>query len=120
MTYDEAMLRYGSDRPTLRFGLEIADLGDGAARHASSRSSRACSSGGGVGARRSTPGARELSRAELDALDRVARRYGAKGLVWAFVEDDGGWRSPIAKFLSDGRARGVDAARSAPRPATCC
>jgi aspartyl-tRNA synthetase len=44
-------------------------------------------------------GARELPRSELDALTEVAKQHGAKGLVWAFVED-GGWRSPVAKFLS--------------------
>jgi aspartyl-tRNA synthetase len=46
-------------------------------------------------------GARELTRADLDRLTEQAIEWGAKGLVWAFVEDDGGWRSPIAKFLAD-------------------
>jgi aspartyl-tRNA synthetase len=45
-------------------------------------------------------GARELPRSELDALTELARQHGAKGLVWAVVQDDGSWRSPIAKFLS--------------------
>jgi aspartyl-tRNA synthetase len=46
-------------------------------------------------------GAREVPRSELDALTDVVKRFGAGGLVWAFVQDDGGWRSPVAKFLSD-------------------
>ena len=46
-------------------------------------------------------GARELPRSELDALTETAKRHGAKGLVWAFVQEDGTWRSPIAKFLSE-------------------
>ncbi|MEA2184240.1 MAG: aspartyl-tRNA synthetase, partial [Solirubrobacteraceae bacterium] len=45
-------------------------------------------------------GAREVPRSELDALTEVAKRAGAGGLVWAFVQEDGSWRSPIAKFLS--------------------
>jgi aspartyl-tRNA synthetase len=44
-------------------------------------------------------GARELARSDLDSLTELARQHGAKGLVWAFVEN-GGWRSPVAKFLS--------------------
>ena len=47
-------------------------------------------------------GARELPRSELDALTELAKQHGAKGLVWAFVQDDGTLRSPIAKFLTDG------------------
>ena len=66
-------------------------------------------------------GARELPRSELDALTELAKQHGAKGLVWAFVQDDGaGWRSPIAKFLSDGRDRGDQRAARGAAPATCC
>ena len=46
-------------------------------------------------------GAREVPRSELDALTEHVKRYGAGGLVWAFVQEDGTWRSPTAKFLSD-------------------
>ena len=46
-------------------------------------------------------GAREVPRKELDELTELVKRFGAGGLVWAFVQDDGSWRSPIAKFLSD-------------------
>jgi aspartyl-tRNA synthetase len=46
-------------------------------------------------------GRRELPRSELDALTELAKQHGAKGLVWAFVEEGGAWRSPIAKFLTE-------------------
>ena len=55
-------------------------------------------------------GAREVPRSELDALTEVAKRAGAGGLVWAFVLQDGTWRSPIAKFLTDEEVAGVNSA----------
>ena len=48
---------------------------------------------------------RQLPRSELDALTEFAKGYGAKGLVWMFVQEDGSLRSPVAKFLSEGRSR---------------
>jgi aspartyl-tRNA synthetase len=95
MGYDEAVARYGSDRPDLRFGLEIADLSEAVAGSefkvfATAEAVR------GINA-----GAREVPRRELDELTELVKRFGAGGLVWAFVEEDGSWRSPIAKFLSD-------------------
>jgi aspartyl-tRNA synthetase len=93
--YDEAMARYGSDRPDVRFGLEIQDLSEAVAGSefkvfATAEVVR------GINA-----GAREVPRSELDALTDLVKRFGAGGLVWAFVQEDGSWRSPIAKFLSD-------------------
>ena len=99
LTYDEAMLRYGSDRPDTRFGLEIRDLGEALTDTEFKVLAGALSSGGVV--RGVNAGARELTRADLDRLTEQAIEWGARGLVWAFVEDDGGWRSPVAKFLSD-------------------
>ena len=58
-------------------------------------------------------GTREVPRKELDELTDVAKRYGAGGLVWAFVQDDGTWRSPIAKFLSADEIAAVTAALDA-------
>jgi aspartyl-tRNA synthetase len=97
--YDDAMARYGSDRPDLRFGLEIVDLTD-ALRDTDFRAFRGVIDGGGT-VRGLNAGARELSRAELDGLIEEAKELGAKGLVWAYREGDG-WRSPVAKFLSAG------------------
>ncbi|HEU4701555.1 MAG TPA: aspartate--tRNA ligase [Conexibacter sp.] len=105
MGYDEAMTRYGVDRPDTRFGLEIADVGDALAASEFKVFSGALESGGVV--RGINAGARELARRDLDELTELARTYGAKGLVWAFVEEDGGWRSPIAKFLTDDERAGV-------------
>jgi aspartyl-tRNA synthetase len=99
LTFDEAMLRYGSDKPDVRFGLELADLGDALAGTEFRVFASVLASGGVI--RGLNAGARELPRSELDALTEHVRRYGAGGLVWAFVQEDGGWRSPTAKFLTD-------------------
>ena len=99
LRYDDAVLRYGSDRPDTRFGLEIRDLGDALAATEFKVFAGALASGGVV--RGLNAGARSLARADLDRLTEQAIEWGAKGLVWAFVEEDGGWRSPIAKFLAD-------------------
>jgi aspartyl-tRNA synthetase len=98
MAYDEAMLRFGSDRPDTRFGLEIVDVSE----HLGASEFKVFASviGAGGVVRAINAGAREAPRKELDELTEVARRAGAGGLVWAFVQDDGTWRSPIAKFLS--------------------
>jgi aspartyl-tRNA synthetase len=98
MGYDEAMLRYGSDRPDTRFGLEIEDVSD-AVRGSDFKVFASVLGSAGV-VRALNAGPREAPRKDLDELTELARRYGAKGLVWAFVQDDGTWRSPIAKFLS--------------------
>ena len=98
MTFAEAVGRFGSDRPDTRFGLELKDLGTAVTASEFKVFSGALESGGVV--RGINAGAREMSRAELDALTELAKQHGAKGLVWAFVEPDG-WRSPIAKFLSE-------------------
>jgi aspartyl-tRNA synthetase len=98
MAYDEALLRFGTDRPDRRFGLEISDVSE----HLSASEFKVFAGviGGGGVVRAINAGAREVARKELDELAEVAKRAGAGGLVWAFVQEDGGWRSPIAKFLS--------------------
>ena len=102
MTHAEAISRFGSDRPDTRFGLELCDLGGALSGSEFKVFSGALQSGGVV--RGINAGARELPRSELDALTEFVKRYGAKGLVWAFVEGDPAhpdlWRSPIAKFLT--------------------
>ena len=65
-------------------------------------------------------GARELPRSELDALTELAKQHGAKGLVWAFVQDDGTLRSPIAKFLTPNPRSRRSGRRSRRAAATCC
>ncbi len=111
LAYDEAMARFGSDRPDTRFGLEIHDLGDAVAG-TEFKVFAGTLAGGGV-VRGLNAGAREVPRSELDALTDYVKRFGAGGLVWAFVQEDGGWRSPIAKFLSDGEREAIGRALSA-------
>jgi aspartyl-tRNA synthetase len=108
MGYDEAMLRFGSDRPDRRFGLEIRDLSD-ALRGSEFRVFESVLGDGGV-VRGLNAGGRDLSRSELDGLNEVVRRHGGTAVAWAVAEDGGGWRSPIAKFLG---AEHVAAATSA-------
>jgi aspartyl-tRNA synthetase len=111
VSYDDAMLRYGTDRPDRRFDLEISDVSDVLRGSAFKVFSSVLGSGGVV--RAINAGAREVPRAELDALTEVAKRAGAGGLVWAFVQEDGTWRSPIAKFLSEEEISGVTSALGA-------
>jgi aspartyl-tRNA synthetase len=96
--YDQAIARYGVDRPDRRFGMEVVDVGDALAGSGFQVFANVLESGGVV--RAIDAGRREVARSELDGLTELAQRLGAKGLVWAFVEDDGTWRSPIAKFLA--------------------
>jgi aspartyl-tRNA synthetase len=98
MTFAEAVSRYGIDRPDTRFGLELHDLAEALTATEFKVFADVLGSGGVV--RGINAGARELPRSELDVLTELAKQHGAKGLVWAFVQD-GGWRSPIAKFLSE-------------------
>jgi aspartyl-tRNA synthetase len=98
MTFAEAVSRYGIDRPDTRFGLELHDLADALAGTEFKVFAGALSTGGVV--RGINAGPRELPRSDLEALTELAKQHGAKGLVWAFVQDEG-WRSPIAKFLSE-------------------
>jgi aspartyl-tRNA synthetase len=95
--YDEAIDRYGSDKPDLRYGLELVDLTDHLRGTAFNAFRGPIDAGGAV--KGLNAGGRELSRAELDGLVDQAKALGGKGLVWAFREGDG-WRSPVAKFLS--------------------
>jgi aspartyl-tRNA synthetase len=96
--YDAAIANYGTDRPDLRFGLELVELTDLLAETEFKVFRGVVDSGGvikGINA-----GARDVPRSVLDGFIGRAQELGAKGLVWAFREGDG-WRSPTAKFLSD-------------------
>ncbi|MGH3022752.1 MAG: aspartate--tRNA ligase [Gaiellaceae bacterium] len=94
LTYAEAQSRYGSDKPDLRFGLEIGDA-TGATR------------GSEFGVFSKAPCVRFLrvpqafSRAELERLEEVAKQWGARGLAYLVFDEGGEVRSPIAKFLSE-------------------
>ena len=98
MGWEEAMRRFGSDRPDLRFGLEIQDWSDEAAKTDFGVFQKTIESGGVVRAL-VVPGAGErFSRKNGDELVTEAQDVGAKGLVWVVVTDEG-LRSPVAKFL---------------------
>jgi aspartyl-tRNA synthetase len=97
VTHDEVMLRYGSDRPDRRLGIEISDLTEVFRGSEFKVFSGAVAAGGVV---RAISAGGEWPRSRFDALTERAQSLGAKGLAWAVVED-GGWRSPIAKFLSE-------------------
>jgi aspartyl-tRNA synthetase len=94
LSYADAMLRYGSDKPDTRFGLEIQDATD-------------VTRGSEFGVFKNAERVRFLvapklfSRAELQRLEEFAKEWGAKGLAYLVVEDSGEVRSPIAKFLSE-------------------
>jgi aspartyl-tRNA synthetase len=94
ITYDEAMLRYGSDRPDRRLGVEIVDITE------IFRASE-------LNIFREAPVVRalkasgEFPRSRFDSLTEKAQALGAKGLAWAVVEEGGAWRSPIAKRLTE-------------------
>ncbi len=98
LTYDEAINRFGTDRPDTRFGLELVDLTDIAEGCKLKVFSQAVARGGMVKAIR-VPGGAKLSRKDLDDLIEFARSYGAKGMAWIKVNPDG-WQSPIAKFFT--------------------
>ena len=97
LSYDDVIARFGTDRPDLRYGLEIVDLTE-PLRETGFNAFRAVIDAGGT-VRGINAGARELPRSELDALIDEAKEFGAKGLVWAYREGEG-WRSPVAKFLT--------------------
>lgn len=98
MKYAEAMLKYGSDKPDLRFGLEIVDLTDLAPQTEFKVFQNAVTAGGKVRALCVSGAAEQFSRKGIDQLEEVAKRYGAKGLAWIKVEAEK-FNSPIEKFL---------------------
>ena len=94
LAHDEAQARFGSDKPDLRFGLEIVDATD-------------ATRGSEFGVFAGAPAVRYLtvpqafSRSELGALEEIAKEWGAKGLAYLVYDEGGEVRSPIAKFLSE-------------------
>jgi len=98
LAYDEAMARFGSDKPDLRFGLELQDVSALFVDGEFQAFAQVVAGGGAVKMLR-IPGAGSMSRKELDDLTAVAKQAGAKGLVWIKVTAEG-LNSPVAKFLS--------------------
>lgn len=99
MSYEEAMTKYGSDKPDIRFGMEISTVSDAAGGSDFKVFSDAVKSGGVV-ALINAKGCAAYSRKQLDELTEFAKKYGAKGLAWMKFTSEG-VNSPIAKFLSE-------------------
>ena len=111
LTYADILERYGSDKPDLRFGMELRDLSAVVRDSAFVVFRDALASGGAVRAI-AVPGAASYTRRELDELTELAKRNGAKGLVWLALEgrdEAGAWqiRSSAAKFLSQDEISGM-------------
>lgn len=99
-TYEEAMERYGSDKPDIRFAMELIDLGGSLPESTGFKVfDETRVSGGRIRAIR-VAGRGGITRSDVDDLTERAKRYGANGLVWIALQPDGEIRSPIAKFLS--------------------
>ncbi len=112
LPHSETMLRFGSDKPDLRYGLEISDVSDLVRDSGFSVFKGAVESGGRVRAL-ACPGAAALSRKDLDELAEFAKEWGGKGLAYLLIEESGDVRSPIAKFLSEDELAGIRAATGA-------
>ncbi|AQQ52926.1 aspartate--tRNA ligase [Planococcus lenghuensis] len=106
MTYKEAMSRYGSDKPDVRFGLELVDVSEVVKDSAFKVFSGAIERGGEVKLINVKGQAANYSRKDLDALGEFAAIYGAKGLAWLKVEE-GGIKGPIAKFFEGEKAEAL-------------
>ena len=105
LTFQQVIDRYGSDKPDLRYGMELADLNDVFAGTGFNAFASVVTSGGriqGIAA----PGGAQLSRKELDQLVTETKGRGAAGLVWMVVEESG-VRSPVEKHLSADEVAGV-------------
>lgn len=98
MNYDEAMDRFGSDKPDIRFGLELVDLSEIVQNSAFKVFASAVETGGQVKAINVRGAADNYSRKDIDALGEFAAVYGAKGLAWLKVDEEG-LKGPIAKFF---------------------
>jgi aspartyl-tRNA synthetase len=110
MTYDEAIRRYGSDKPDLRFGLEIADLSDVVRGSGHALFERILEEGGAVRAF-AAPGLGRYSRKEVDDLEALAKSLGASGLGWArWTESE--LKSPLLRQMGEDRLkRGFELAK---------
>jgi aspartyl-tRNA synthetase len=105
LTYADAMLRYGSDKPDTRYGLELHDVGE-LLRGSEFKVFEGVLGNNGI-IRALNAGAREMSRSELDGLNEVVQRHGAKAVAPIYVEGDG-WAGNLAKFFTAEQIRAVN------------
>lgn len=100
MTWDEAMDKYGSDKPDLRFGMELINMTD-AVKGSDFKVFNDIINKGGIVKAINVKGDAGIPRRELDGLVDFVAIYGAKGLAWMQIQPDGSVKSPIAKFFSE-------------------
>ncbi|MBE0617993.1 MAG: aspartate--tRNA ligase, partial [Proteobacteria bacterium] len=113
LSYDDAVGRYGSDAPDIRFGLELADVSRAVAGSDFKVFAQAVAKGGLVKGLNASGAGERLSRKEIDDLTAFVAPFGARGLAWIRIQPDGEWQSPIAKFLGEEARAGI---REALRP----
>ena len=115
LRHEEAMRRFGTDKPDTRIELELVELSD-VFRGSDFRAFRAALDAGGIVKALPVAAADEITRGEVDRLEAVVRKeLGGRGLAWVRVGADGAWQSPIVKFFSDAE-RAALAERCALRP----
>ena len=111
LSYDEAMGRYGVDKPDIRFGMELRDVTE-ALRGSSFQVFRDAIEGKGIIKAINVKGGSSFSRKEVDDLTHFVQNLGAKGLISAKV-GPGGWQSSIQKFITEGERKAVENALEA-------
>lgn len=100
LTYEEAMERFGSDKPDTRFGFELVDLGEAVKNCGFKVFTSAIESGGAVKAINIKGHGDQFSRKDITKLEDYVKNYGAKGLAWLKITEEG-LTSPIAKFFTE-------------------
>jgi aspartyl-tRNA synthetase len=111
MSYAEAMERFGSDKPDIRFGLELKNISEVVKNCGFSVFTGALEKGGSVRGI-NAEGQAEMPRKKIDALVEFAKGYGAKGLAYLAVEADGSYKSSFAKFMTEEELKAIVAAMS--------
>ncbi len=111
MTYDEALRRFGTDRPDTRFGLELIDLTE-TLRGCGFKVFNSIIEKGGVVKAINAKGCGGFSRKDLDDLTEYAGRFGARGMAWIKIKE-GEWQSPITKFFNDDEIKAMAGALDA-------
>ncbi|MDX8341961.1 aspartate--tRNA ligase [Rossellomorea sp. YZS02] len=112
MTYDDAMSRYGSDKPDTRFGMELIDVSEIVKESGFKVFAGAVANGGQVKLVNVKGGASQYSRKDIDGLTEFVSRYGAKGLAWLKVEEEG-LKGPISKFVTEEDASAISTSADA-------
>ncbi|WP_029520554.1 aspartate--tRNA ligase [Persephonella sp. IF05-L8] len=100
MSYEEAINKYGTDKPDLRYGLELKDLTE-LAKEVEFKVFKAVAQSGGLVKGINIKGGAKLSRKEIDGLTEYAQKFGAKGMAWIKINEDGSLQSPIVKFFTE-------------------